>query len=109
MLQTNLLKNYLAVHGGPTLQWISEDTGIQITRVFRLFNGSEMRLSEFLVFQQSMLHKGGGSVRIVDLAMECAEKFSMHCLKDLEEGLERRLGIWRMKNQKSSRDVAEMA
>jgi hypothetical protein len=41
----------MEIKGSPSLKIISEDTGIQITRVFRLFNGYEMKLSEYEVFK----------------------------------------------------------
>ena len=41
----------------PTLRKISEDTNIQITRVFRILNGSEMKISEFEIFS-SLVSQG---------------------------------------------------
>ena len=43
----------------PTLKKIAADTGIQITRVFRLFNGSTMKLSEYQIFQHRVKEKNG--------------------------------------------------
>ena len=49
-LQRNIINVYMEKMCNPTLKKISEDTDIQITRVFRILNGSEMKLSEFEKF-----------------------------------------------------------
>ena len=62
-LQGLILKKYTEVHNNPTLKFISEDTGIQITRVFRIINGHEMKISEYERFESSIKN-------IVDKARE---------------------------------------
>jgi len=49
-LQTNILKDYRALFPQDTLREISNRTGIQLTRVFRLLNGSPMKLAEYESF-----------------------------------------------------------
>lgn len=49
-LQANILKDYRALYPQDTLREISERTGIQLTRVFRLLNGSPMKLAEYELF-----------------------------------------------------------
>ena len=56
-LQHEVLERYLEVYRKPTLKFISENTGIQITRVFRLLNGSEMKLHEYQAFLNSLNEK----------------------------------------------------
>lgn len=46
-LQDATLKQFQEVFNGPTLKEISTLTGIQMTRIFRLMNGYEMKLSEW--------------------------------------------------------------
>jgi hypothetical protein len=50
-VQKELLENYLKKFSNPTLKEIAADTGLNISRVFRLLNGSKMRLSEYLIFK----------------------------------------------------------
>ena len=50
-LQNSVLAEYKKIYPKKTLKEISVDTGIQVTRVFRLFNGSEMKLAEYEKFK----------------------------------------------------------
>lgn len=52
--QESILKQYRRAFPDRTLKSISLDTGIQMTRVFRLFNGSEMKLKEYEAFERSL-------------------------------------------------------
>ncbi|MBF0206821.1 MAG: hypothetical protein HQK53_08005 [Oligoflexia bacterium] len=58
-LQELTLKNHMKLHGNPTLKYIASDTEIQVSRVFRLFNGYEMKLSEYQKFKRSIFLKTG--------------------------------------------------
>lgn len=51
-LQTNILKEYRNLFPTETLREISQRSGIQLTRIFRLLNGSSMKLSEYEVFHE---------------------------------------------------------
>ena len=54
-LQAKVLENYLNLFGQEqTLKQISSHLGIQVTRVFRIFNGYEMKISEFEKFQNAL-------------------------------------------------------
>jgi hypothetical protein len=53
-LQTTLINRYQTAYPTDTLKEISSKTGIQITRVFRLFNGSEMKISEYESFERTL-------------------------------------------------------
>lgn len=46
-LQNSIIKNYKTYFPNDTLKDISNKTNIQLTRVFRIFNGSEMKLCEY--------------------------------------------------------------
>lgn len=49
-LQNHLLQNYKRAFPRETLKVTSKKTGVQLTRIFRLYNGSEMKISEFEAF-----------------------------------------------------------
>ena len=51
-LQEKILHEYELCFGKRTFQQIATHTGIQITRVFRLHNGSLMRLDEYEKFRK---------------------------------------------------------
>lgn len=49
-LQEKILREFQQAFPGETLRNISHLTGIQLTRVFRLMNGSAMKLDEYEAF-----------------------------------------------------------
>ena len=50
--QTKMLERYRQKFGNESFRKMSARTGIQISRLFRIFNGQEMRISEYLTFQE---------------------------------------------------------
>ena len=56
-LQKNVITSYMKKNFNPTLKKISKETGIQITRVFRILNGSEMKISELEKFSVAITDK----------------------------------------------------
>lgn len=55
--QQKLVERYKQLFPKDTFQIISNKTNIQITRVFRIFNGSEMKISEYIKFQEVINRK----------------------------------------------------
>lgn len=53
-LQTAIIDSYKKKFPNDKLRHISEKTSIQITRVFRILNGSEMKISEYEAFQNCL-------------------------------------------------------
>lgn len=51
-LQETILHRYKEVYGEKTFASISEHTGINVSRLFRIFNGAKMRVEEFEVFNK---------------------------------------------------------
>jgi hypothetical protein len=51
-LQEKVIKTYQRHYPKHSLRQISHHTGIQLTRVFRLFNGSPMKLEEYERFKE---------------------------------------------------------
>lgn len=52
--QESILKRYREAFPDKTLKSISKETGIQMTRVFRIFNGYEMKLKEYEAFEVAL-------------------------------------------------------
>jgi hypothetical protein len=96
-LQKIILGQYVLLNGDPTLKFISDDTGIQITRVFRLFNGSLMKLSEYQVFQQKVKVKMGLTNTLENIAFDCSLKLSPAAIKEIEIFLIRKMDLWKLK------------
>ncbi len=59
-LQTRILKDYRALYPGRPLRVTADQTGIQLTRVFRIFNGSPMKLHEYECFHR-LVHGDPGA------------------------------------------------
>lgn len=95
-LQKTILNQYVLLNNKPTLKKISEDTGIQLTRVFRLFNGSTMKLSEFEIFNKKVKEKMGLTEGLEAIALECSLKLSPVAIKDLEVFLKRKIEVWKL-------------
>ena len=74
-LQEATIKQYKELFPKETLKEISVKTKIQITRLFRLFNGSEMKISEYEVFQNLMDEKVNNN-DFYKLAKKCTQTLS---------------------------------
>ncbi len=96
-LQKVILGQYMLLNNEPTLKKISADTGIQLTRVFRLFNGSTMKLSEYQIFQQRVKEKMGLTDTLEAIAFDCSLKLSPDAIKEIEVYLKRKIELWKIK------------
>ena len=56
-LQTKTIQRYRMYFPQETLRQVSARTGIQITRVFRLFNGKPMKVGELEAFEKALDEK----------------------------------------------------
>jgi hypothetical protein len=74
-LQKSIIKQYKEIYPKDKLKDISHKTGIQITRIFRILNGSEMKLREYEVFEQ-IVNQTTNNAAIVALAKVCLTSLS---------------------------------
>lgn len=51
-LQTRIIKEYRELFPRYTLRETSAQTGIQLTRIFRIYNGAPMKLGEYELFHE---------------------------------------------------------
>lgn len=56
-LQIKTIQKYKLLFPQETLREVSARTGIQITRVFRILNGKQMKLKEFEAFENAIVSK----------------------------------------------------
>lgn len=59
-LQHAVIQKYRKIYPNHTLRETSAQTGIQLTRVFRIFNGQEMKISEYEKFREVILKSSQG-------------------------------------------------
>lgn len=94
--QTTILREFMNDFNHPSIKKTSELTGIQLTRVFRLLNGSQMKLSEYLIFNSLINQKKGQSTSLLELVNECSDNFSQIAMRDIENNLRRKLELWKL-------------
>lgn len=93
MLQQAIIKQYHQVFQNRTYREIAEHTGIQVTRVFRIFNGAPMKLCEYEILYHKIQERGAMGGRLSELAREVEKHLSANAILSLSRELERRLQI----------------
>ena len=86
-----IIRQYMELNGNPTMRWMAEDTGIQLTRVFRLINKYQMRLEEYFVFRNKVMEKLNTEKCFQALAIECEDKLSVKSISELSQLMKRAL------------------
>jgi predicted DNA-binding protein YlxM (UPF0122 family) len=86
-LQKKIISDYFQVFGKESLKKISKKTNINVTRIFRLVNGAEMKLSEYEKFH-SLVQKNSQENRsekfINDVRLESGSSSLNQMIEDLE-------------------------
>ncbi len=90
-LQQSILDEYLSHFKKPTLKQISDDTGIQLTRVFRILNGAVMHLNEYETFYNRVQERKLGGVKLEELIKECQVKLSSEVLAEIKDAIQKKL------------------
>ncbi|MGE3609083.1 MAG: hypothetical protein AB7I27_05805 [Bacteriovoracaceae bacterium] len=93
-LQTKTLQRYRQIFKEETLRETSARTGIQITRVFRLFNGKTMKVSELEAFQKAIEDKLSSSpnyLKMNKLLEQATGNLDNQELGKISDYIERRL------------------
>lgn len=90
-IQKIVLKQFHEKYPHAKLREISDHTGIQITRVFRILNGAEMKVSELESFQNLTTNNQQHS--LLDLARNCALNLSANKNKFIQGVMEQSLKI----------------
>jgi hypothetical protein len=98
-LQKKVTDFYLKLNNYPTLRFISQDTGVQLTRAFRLLNGACMKVSEYEIFESRIRDKM--SVEgLTDLVLRDSWKdLSFEELREVENLLRKKIKIRKLKGE----------
>lgn len=90
--QEAILKRYQQVFPEQkTFKEMAAHTGIQLTRVFRLFNGFKMNLYEFGVFEDLIAETEGKDNSLHALIDECQKFLSKESLERTVQDMKRKL------------------
>lgn len=101
-LQKKILQDYRAAFGHQTFREIARTTGIQQTRVFRIFNGSSMKLCEYEVFQQMVQFRQAKRPRLFQLLKDCELRLKPEGLKEIEQLMDQKMRLWSALNSVNS-------
>lgn len=82
--QSLILKEYMELTKYPSLREMSKDTGIQLTRLFRIINGMEMKLKEYLLLKRKIEEKAE-TRNLSHLAFKCESALPIRARNELEE------------------------
>ncbi len=107
--QKRILDLFMKQFNRPTLRDTADLTGIQLTRVFRLFNGSDMKLDEYLIFLNLIKEDTGKHSPLSRLAYECSNTLSASLVGELEMLLEQKLRLWNYLQTSKNANVEKMA
>jgi len=89
-----------------TIREMANDSGIQQTRLFRIMNGQEMKLSEYLTFKNRISILIGSQSQIEELAKECEKVLSINCVSDISNYMKRRVRIAQHRSKNLTQKLA---
>lgn len=93
-LQNNILSRYRQFFPEETLKEVSTRTGIQITRVFRLFSGKTMKVKELEAFEAAIslkIAENPSYARLTSLLERSAALLTNDELQKVADHLDRKL------------------
>lgn len=89
--QNQILSLYQQSHPNQTLREMSQDFGINISRVFRLLNGHEMKISEYEKIESVLSEREIKNPDLFYLTKRCQENLSPkkinHLISEMEMAL----------------------
>ena len=105
-VQDSLMKKYNSLLKKSTIREIALDSGIQQTRIFRLLNGSEMKLSEYLIIKERVVKLSLQNTDLVELAIEGDSLLSTYGVEEMSKKISRKLRIAKLVESNQTIKVA---
>ncbi|GEM_PF-4715189 len=106
-IQRHTLCEYMSLFERPTIVNLAKDSKIQKTRLFRLINGVDMRLSEYLVLKQRIRALNMVENSLEELAVECEQHLNSYEISELSKQMSRR--VRQKKLQKITKEYSTAA
>lgn len=103
-LQLQIISQYKSKFPKHTLKEISTATNIQNTRVFRIMNGSEMKISEYESFQKC-INKTKSISKLEKLIKECKSTLSEIKMNNLCYEMESLIKMQRLTHPFETQDL----
>ena len=95
--QNDLIKCFRELYEEPSYTKMAKLLNVQKTRVFRVCNGHEMKLSEYLKMQELVDIKNKRNEMDL-LVSECVSKLSQESLEDIKKICKRKLAYYDLLN-----------
>ncbi len=92
-LQKEILERFMAKHKKPTLKFISQKTGIQMTRVFRILNGATMSVPEYEIFYQLVYQNHAYVDDFIELASLCQRSLKASAVAEIADLMKKKLWL----------------
>tara|TARA_Y100000590_G_C14967533_1_gene731145 strand:- start:21 stop:359 length:339 start_codon:yes stop_codon:yes gene_type:complete len=104
-LQSSIINQYQERYPNHTLKQISQTTGIQITRVFRILNGYDMKLSEYQLFEEAVHGSADKRNVFFKLSNLCQTNLSQKKIDQIESFMKHHLNVLNYKSSSVSPDT----
>lgn len=101
--QKQVISEFLELYQKPTLNQIFKMTGIQKTRFFRITNGMEMRLAEYIIIKELIEKKKEKHGKLRNLIELCLEEMNPREISKIEMSLEKMLRAASFKNENNNK------
>lgn len=95
-LQERTLRQYMDLRRNPTLKAIADETGIELTRIFRIMNGTKMRLDEWEIFHSIIVESDN---ELEKLTRDCLRELSIEQLGEVRAVMQKKLSWSRAVDQ----------
>lgn len=105
-IQNKLLKTYMALLEKGTIREMASDCEIQSTRIFRLMNGHEMKLSEYLKIQQRVISLSSKKSELIEDAFLCENALSSYGINEISKVMKRKVRLSKLINKSTSLKTA---
>ncbi len=99
-LETCVLKNYASTFANPTLKTMANDSGINLSRIFRLLNGHSMRVEEMVVFQNRTHQRTGTTLEQIAKIREILEMFPPEWADEIKQEITKKQKLLSFMNMK---------
>lgn len=103
--QAKLLTRFKEVYKNPTYKEMADISNINLTRIFRLNNGFEMKMSEYLKIKKCIDDKIAQTSNVQFIFNQCLENLSIKVLSELEKICTRKLEIQEILKINNSNEV----
>lgn len=90
--QTALIEAYFKKYPKDSLRKVSERTSIQKTRVYRIFNGHEMKVSEFQTIENLIIDNKMEST-FLTLTKKCIQQLQSSQIKEIQDLMKKQIKL----------------